>query len=299
MVLGPGDDDAVDQDARDLDLARVEAAALRDALDLDDDDPAGVVRGHGDGKHLQDEGLPFHRHVAIGIGSRAADDPDVDRKRLVEQVVDAADWHQLDELFGGAGVELAAAESRVDEGAQTDAGKLARLARCDVAVKLRDHALRQVVRLDPVGDGQLLQLGYQTPVTAYDAPDEPFVAEVVQTLVLAVALPCSVDEGEIAGAAHVTTLPLVAGRKRSSSAIAILLGKANADEATGCDRVAVSDQPHRIRRRDDLAPLGVRNPLSSGWLELVTARLPSVDAPRSDRSGQVVDARSRQTPRLS
>ena len=40
MVLGPlGDDDAVDQDARDLDLARVEAAALGDPLDLRDDEP--------------------------------------------------------------------------------------------------------------------------------------------------------------------------------------------------------------------------------------------------------------------
>ena len=38
VVLAPlGDDHAIDQDAGDLDLARVEAAALGDALDLDDD----------------------------------------------------------------------------------------------------------------------------------------------------------------------------------------------------------------------------------------------------------------------
>jgi hypothetical protein len=144
MILWLRNDDAVDQNARNLDLARVEAATLGDALDLDDDDAAGVVRGHGDRQHLEREGFFFHRDVAVGIGGRAADDPDVDRERLVEEVLDAADGHQLDELLGRAGVELAAAEARVDECAQAYRGELARLVGGDVAVELRDNALRQL-----------------------------------------------------------------------------------------------------------------------------------------------------------
>ena len=42
-LLGFGDDDAVDQHARHLDRARGRAAALGDALDLGDDDAAGVA----------------------------------------------------------------------------------------------------------------------------------------------------------------------------------------------------------------------------------------------------------------
>ena len=274
VILGTGDDDAVDQDARDLDLARVEAAPLGDALDLDDDDAAGVVRGGGDGEHLQREGLLLHRDVAVGIGGRAADDPDIDRERLVEQVVGAADRHQLDDVLGGARVELAAAEARVDEGAQPDARELARLVRGDVAVELRDHALRQVVGLDQVGDGQPLQLRHQTPVTADDAPDEPFVTEMVQALVLAVALAGGIDEGEIARAADGRCVLRVAGQEPLLERDGDFLGEADADEPAGRDRVAVADQPHGVRRRHDLAALGVLECAQQGMGRIRHGALP-------------------------
>ena len=44
-------------------------------------------------------------------------------------------------------------------------------------------------------------------------------------------------------------------RKRSSSATAIALGKADADEAAGGDRVAGADQLHRLARRRRLAEM--------------------------------------------
>ncbi len=257
MILRPCDDDAVDQDARNLDLTRVQAAALGDALDLDDDDAAGIVRGRGDREYLQGEGLLFHRDVAVGVGGRAADDPDIDRKRFVEQVVDSADRHERDQFFGGAGVELAAAKAGVDERAQPDARELAWLVGGDVAVELRDHALRQVVGLDPIRDRQLLQLRHQAPMAADDAPDESLVAEVVQTLVLAVALTRGIDECEVARAAEARRTFLVAREKPLLQRNRDFLGEADADEAAGGDRVAVTDQPHRIRRRDDLAALDV------------------------------------------
>ena len=71
---GVGDDHAVDQDAGDLDLARVQRAALGDALDLHDHQAAAVVRRHRDRQRLERQRLALHRDVAVGIGGGAAHD---------------------------------------------------------------------------------------------------------------------------------------------------------------------------------------------------------------------------------
>ena len=53
---------------------------------------------------------------------------------------------------------------------------------------MRDHALRQVVGLDLVGDGQMLQLRpHEAPMAADDTPDHSFMAEMIEAA-LAVAL---------------------------------------------------------------------------------------------------------------
>ena len=87
-------------------------------------------------------------------------------KRLVEEVFLAADRHQRHQLVDAAGVELAAAVARVDEGAEADPAQVPGLAAGDVAEQVRDHALRQVVGLDLVVDRELLQLRHQAPVAA-------------------------------------------------------------------------------------------------------------------------------------
>ena len=48
------------EDAGNLDVARVERATLGDAFDLGDDDAARVVRGHGDGQRFERQRLLFH-----------------------------------------------------------------------------------------------------------------------------------------------------------------------------------------------------------------------------------------------
>ncbi|MCB4824104.1 hypothetical protein [Roseicella aerolata] len=48
--------------------------------------------------------------------------------------------------------------ARIDEGVEADARDRARLARGDVAEEMGDDALRQVVGLDPVLEGEALQL---------------------------------------------------------------------------------------------------------------------------------------------
>ena len=79
-------------------------------------------------------------------------------------------------VLGRALVDLAAAEARIDEGADPDAGEWPGPPRGDVAEQVRDDALRQVVGLDLVIDGELLQLGAQAPVAADDALDQPLVS---------------------------------------------------------------------------------------------------------------------------
>ncbi len=250
-----GDDDAVDQHARDLDLPRRETPALGQSFDLHDDDAARVARGHRDRLRLERERFAFHRHVAVGIGGGAAYDADVDRKRAVEQVLLAVDRHQRHEVLFGARVDLAAAVARVDEGAKSHARKLTGLARGDVPVQVRDHALRQVVRLDPVADGERLQLRHQAPVASDHALDEPVVPQMIEAALLAVPLPRRVHEREPARIADtVGRLP-----RRFEEALLQcdrnVLGEADADEAAGCNGVAVAYQCHRLAGCDDLAAL--------------------------------------------
>ena len=80
MIVGIGNDDAIDEDAGNLDLARAQRVARRDALDLHDDEAAGILRGHRHRQIVQRQRLALHRDVAGGIGCRSAQQCDVDRK---------------------------------------------------------------------------------------------------------------------------------------------------------------------------------------------------------------------------
>src|SRR5207247_4113764 len=93
-------------------------------------------------------------------------------------------------------VHPAALESRVYEGAEPDARQRAGLSRRDVAVEMRDHALGEVVRLDPVAEDQLPDLRRESEVAADDAVEETVVREEIEPLVLRVALAGGVNEGE-------------------------------------------------------------------------------------------------------
>ena len=251
--------------------------------------PPRVARRHGDGQRLQRQRLALHGDVAVGVGGGAADDADVDREGLVEQVLLAVDRHQRDQVLGGARVELAAAVARIDEGAQADAAEVPGLAGGDVAEQVRDHALRQVVGLDLVVHRQLLQLRHQAPVAADDALDQALVAEVVEAALLAVALAGGVDQRQVARRPR---------RRRRQEALlqrhGDVLGEADADEAAGGDGVAVADQRHRLGGADDLAlaagrSLAMRSSRFAGWFMLFPAlrlRCAHRDRQKDSRLGQ-------------
>ena len=248
VVLGLlGDDHAVDHHAGHLHLPRRQRMRVGHALDLRDDDAAGVARGHRDGQRFERERLALHRQVAVGVGGGGADQRDVDRKGLVEQVLVAVDFHQAHELLLRLLIDLPTAEARVDEGAQAHLAQVARLAGGDVAEQVRDHALRQVPGLDAAGHRELLQRGHQAPVAADDARHQPVVAEVVEAALLAVALAGGVDQCQAARRGRFEEAGLERHRQ--------VLGETDADEAAGGHRVAVGDQPHGIGGADHLAAM--------------------------------------------
>jgi hypothetical protein len=204
----------------------------------------------------------LHGDIAVRVGGGAADDPDVDRKGLVEQVLLAVDFHHPHEIGGGHRVQLAAAKARVDEGTQADAGNRSRFARGNIAKEVGDHPLRQVVGLNAIGHRQLLQLGNQAPVTADDAADQAIVAEVVESPLLAIALSGRINERQVARMAEpvgIFTLPF---KKKLFQRHGNVLGEADADETAGGDGVAVLNQTHRLACGDHLS--GVRGAQRGG-----------------------------------
>ena len=187
------------------------------------------------------------REVARGVGGGGADEGDVDRERLVEQPLLAVELDQPDQLLGGGAVDLAAVLARVDEGAQAHLGEGAGLAGGDVAVEVRDHALRQVVGLDPVLDREPADLRDQPPMPADHALEQPVMAEPVEPLLLAVALPGREQQGQVARLAGRDEAPLQPDQQ--------IVRRADADEARGAERVAAADQRHRLGEADDLVAL--------------------------------------------
>ena len=187
VVLRLAQHHAIHQHAGHLHLARVERAGLGQPLHLRDDEAARVLRRHGGREVVEGESLALHGDVAGGIRRRAADQRDVHREGLVVQPGLAAELDHADEILPGHGIELAALEPRIHEGAQTHLGDVARRVRGDLPVEVRDHAERQVVGLDPPLDRHGAELRHERPVAADDALDEARDRQPVEAALLAVA----------------------------------------------------------------------------------------------------------------
>ena len=157
MVLRLRDDDAVDENTGDLHLSCAQAAGVGDPLHLHNHQAAGVVDRGRHGKCFEGERLALHGDVPLGVRGGAAEERDVQLQSLVEQVLLAVQGEQFDAVLCGPFVNLAAAVTRVDEGAKSDAGDQARLARGGVPEQMRNDPLRQVVRLDLVAHSHFSQ----------------------------------------------------------------------------------------------------------------------------------------------
>ena len=88
--------------------------------------------------------------------------------------------------------------ARIDKSSKPHACEMSRTLCRDVAEKVRDHALRKIVRLDLIGNRQTLQFRHQPSMPADHATHQAFMAKVVEPACVAVALSPGVDQRKIA-----------------------------------------------------------------------------------------------------
>src|SRR5215470_2074500 len=253
MMLRLGHHHTVDENARYLDLPRVERAVVRYSFDLRDDQTAGVACRHGDRKYFEGERFLFHGDVAVGIGGRAANDADVDGECAIEKQLLTVNLDQANEVLLGAFVDLAAAVTRVDKRSEADAREVARALGSDVAEQMGDDTLGKIVPFDLVGDCQTLQLRHEPPVSADDAPHQAYVAEMIEPAVFSVSLACGVDQRQIAWLANRRGVLHLFREMKRLQRHGNLFGETDTDETTRRDRVAVAYQANCLLGRDDLA----------------------------------------------
>ena len=180
------DDDRVDQYAGHVDVLGPQLI-VGQPLDLGDHDAAVVVGGVGLVEGAQSATLLLVGQIPVRVRGGGADDGDVHLHRGIEEVLAAADRHQLDEVSGDV-VHLRALDPRVGVGAEADLGEHAGLAgRCG-PVHLEQHPGRDVVGLDlaavdALPDQRRVQLRAARGVRAGEHAGElPRRAEVVDAL---------------------------------------------------------------------------------------------------------------------
>jgi len=261
MMFGCRHHHAVDEHAGDLHLLGFEHTRVGDPFDLDDDQAAGVVDRRGDGEGLEEQRLALHGDVAVRVGGRAAQECHIQPlERLVEEVLLAADGHQLDAVLGGLVVDLSAAVARVDERVQANPGEQARLTGSGVAEQLCDHTLRQVVGLDLVVDGHLAQLARHPPVPADGPLQQALVAQAVEPAPFPVALRDGERQREIRWRTGLQESRL----QRQGQ----FLGEALPGKTLHHDGVAVADQRHGLGGGDALVRGGQAGQRLGGKLHL-------------------------------
>ncbi len=136
----------------------------------------------------------------------------------------------------------------VDVSAQADTRELPRFAGGDIAKQLGDHPLRQVVGLDAVVHGQLLQPRHQAPVTADHPAHQAFMGQMVEAAALAVALAGCVHQSQ--------ALRRLFGDESLLQGDGDLLGETDADEAAGGQVGVVRNARHGCGGGHDLAHCG-------------------------------------------
>ncbi|OQC23654.1 MAG: hypothetical protein BWX71_02008 [Deltaproteobacteria bacterium ADurb.Bin072] len=246
VVFRFGDHDTVHHDPGHLHLACIQRAPFRDSLHLGDHEAPGVFSCRRYGVGLDGERLLFHGHVAVRVRRRAPDDAHIDREGHVGEVVLAVEVDKLHEVIFCPRVDLSSVQPGIDIGPKAYGGDGARLVCRNVPEHVRNHALGEIVGLDPVLNRHFPELRCKAPVTADHALHETLVGEVVEPPVLSVTLACRIDNGEVPWPAGLDEVLLDLQK--------YLLGNTDPHETTGCDGISVLYDPHGLFCRDDLAP---------------------------------------------
>ena len=99
VVLGLGDHDAIDKNAGNQHLPRMQRARSRDPFDLDDHDATGILDRHRHGEIVEIERLAFGRDITVRIRSRPSQKGDLEGKPAIEQPFLPVDFDQADDVF--------------------------------------------------------------------------------------------------------------------------------------------------------------------------------------------------------
>ena len=243
VVLVRTDDNGVNIDARNLDQLRVKRTGSYDFLNLNNDLTAGVFAGLRHSGNVHRANFTVYGAVAALIAVGSAQEYDVDREALVQQALLALDLDQLDQIFLGDVVELAAAVARVSKGVQTNVRDGTDVVCGDITIHVSDNALREVVRLDLVFQSQLAQSGSTIPMAADNALYHAFVCEVVAagTRNVTIALTCGIKQRHV--------LRMTGLKKALLQRLGQSLRASTADESAGGNGVAVVYQLDCLFRR--------------------------------------------------
>ncbi len=132
------------------------------------------------------------------ISRRTSDDCYIDREDPIEEPIFILARSELDYVFGGGLVDLAAFGTRVDKRADAYGGHDTRAPESDIAIEVDDDTLGKVVGLDFLVDRELLDLGNK-PVVTTDCPGkQPVMSEMVESSIRAIPLssrPCECQVG--------------------------------------------------------------------------------------------------------
>ena len=219
-----GDDDGVDEDAGEADLAWRQQVAVGDALDLHDHDPTRVLRRLGDRERIEHGGLALHRHVPLLVGGRPAHERHVDGAAGIEEELFALELHDPHYLLGRRRVHATALDARIDERAEPDPRDQSRPSSGRLSIEVRDHALREAVGLDPPVECECAQRRDEPPVRPDRAPDQSLAREAVKPAGATVARSGGEHERQVARPAGCAE----AVRERDDE----LLGNRDPDEST-------------------------------------------------------------------
>ena len=242
LLLG-ADYNRVNIDARDSNQLRVQRAALYDLLNLNDYLAAGVLAGLSHSSYVQRTDLTMYGAVAVLIAVGSTQEYNVDREALVQQALLTLDVNDLYQIFLGNVVQLAAAVARVSEGLQANVSDGADVVSSDIAVHVRDNALRQVVSLDLVVQSQLAELRSTVPVAADNALNHAFMTVMVTAGAIAVALTGCKEQGQVLR---------VAGLKKTLlESLGQGLRASTGYETAGSNGIAVLNLQGSLLRGDD------------------------------------------------
>ena len=136
--------------------------------------------------------------VTLGVGVGGPHYRHINGDCLVEKPLPSTNLDQLYQrtCLSGLLVEHSALQPGIRKGLQPYMGDYTRLSGGDVAEHVGDYALGIVIGGAFVFQRQLLEPGYQPPVSADDPLPQPLFPQVVKAFSAGVALACRIDNGE-------------------------------------------------------------------------------------------------------